>query len=347
MFCRVVDNYGDVGFCWRLAVALKQLGIGRLLLIMDRSDVLDALRGGQHVAGVAVLDWKAAEDGWQLNGVPADQQADVLIEAFACDLPAVYLQSLKSDTRWITLDYLATESWADSAHGKSSPAPQSERSAARGRRWFIPGFSPATGGLPHGSWRHLSGEERRKWRAGLAGEKIGDDVFLIMAFGYADATWEQFSRELVVLPPGFKSSRFWRPSGLELSQDDFDLALQACDLNFVRGEDSFVRAHWAAAGPWRVPFVWQPYRQEHLAHGLKLAGWMDQLLAASDLASLRDLHWAWNGLRKPESNSDADLALVWRAVSTQYPRIREALCKAGIELAGRPSLESSLISFVG
>jgi hypothetical protein len=346
IFCRIVDNYGDAGFCWRLAVSLKRLGIGRVLLITDRLDVLDALRGGQHLVAVTVLPWKATEEGWQSNGIPADQQADVLIEAFACDLPAVYLQSLKPDTRWITLDYLATEPWADSAHGKPSPAPQIKQPAARGRRWFVPGFSPATGGLLHGSWRHLSTPERREWRARLSGEKINDDVFLVMAFGYADAPWEQFSQELAVLPPGFNSFRLWRPSGLELSQADFDLALQACDLNFVRGEDSFIRAHWAAAGPWRVPFVWQPYRQEALAHGLKLEGWMGQLLGSPGLASVRDLHWAWNCLAADEPNLDADLERAWRAVSNDYPRIRDALSKACTELAVRPSLESSLISFV-
>lgn len=343
----MVDNYGDVGFCWRLAVALNRLGIGRVLLITDRLDVLDALRGEQHVAGVAVLPWKTAEESWRLNGVPINQRADTLIEAFACDPPASYLQSPKPDTRWITLDYLATEPWADSAHGKPSPAPQSIHPAARGRRWFIPGFSPATGGLLHGSWRHLSIPERREWRARLAGEKIGDDVFLIMAFGYADAPWEQFSRELAVLPSGFNSFRFWRPTGLELSQADFDLALQACDFNFVRGEDSFIRAHWASAGHWRVPFVWQPYRQEAGAHGLKLAGWMDRVLGSPDLAGLRDLHWVWNGMRPADPYIDTDLAQAWRAVSQDYSRIREALCKACLELAGRPSLESSLISFVG
>ncbi|NBP27297.1 MAG: DUF2331 family protein [Betaproteobacteria bacterium] len=27
IFCRIVDFFGDAGFCWRLAVALKQLGV--------------------------------------------------------------------------------------------------------------------------------------------------------------------------------------------------------------------------------------------------------------------------------------------------------------------------------
>src|SRR2546423_14156342 len=49
-----------------------------------------------------------------------------------------------------------------------------------------------------------------------------------------------------------------------LAQDDYDRLLWACDCNFVRGEDSFVRAQWAAR-----PFVWNAYPQAENAHALK------------------------------------------------------------------------------
>src|SRR5690606_39086136 len=46
-----------------------------------------------------------------------------------------------------------------------------------------------------------------------------------------------------------------------LSQIDYDRLLWACDLNFVRGEDSFVRAQWAAK-----PLIWHIYPQEEDTH---------------------------------------------------------------------------------
>jgi uncharacterized repeat protein (TIGR03837 family) len=78
-----------------------------------------------------------------------------------------------------------------------------------------------------------------------------------------------------------------------LPQDRYDVLLWACDLNFVRGEDSFVRAQWAGR-----PFVWQIYAQQDDAHRTKLLAFLDRLLAGADevlAASLRALWLGWNG----------------------------------------------------
>src|SRR5207245_2065289 len=46
-----------------------------------------------------------------------------------------------------------------------------------------------------------------------------------------------------------------------IPQPDYDKLLWACDLNFVRGEDSFVRAQWAGK-----PFIWHIYPQDKDLH---------------------------------------------------------------------------------
>ena len=46
-----------------------------------------------------------------------------------------------------------------------------------------------------------------------------------------------------------------------LPPDAYDQLLAFCTLNWVRGEDSFLRAQWAAR-----PFVWSPYRRPDGAH---------------------------------------------------------------------------------
>jgi uncharacterized repeat protein (TIGR03837 family) len=72
-----------------------------------------------------------------------------------------------------------------------------------------------------------------------------------------------------------------------LTQTDFDHLLWSADLNFVRGEDSLVRALWAGA-----PFVWQAYPQDDGVHLEKLAALLARLGAAPAVAAL----WqAWNG----------------------------------------------------
>jgi uncharacterized repeat protein (TIGR03837 family) len=74
-------------------------------------------------------------------------------------------------------------------------------------------------------------------------------------------------------------------------QHEFDQLLWACDLNFVRGEDSIVRALWAGR-----PFVWQLYPQDDDAHHAKLAAFLDWLQAPP---SWRAFHRSWNGDRQP------------------------------------------------
>jgi elongation factor P len=76
-----------------------------------------------------------------------------------------------------------------------------------------------------------------------------------------------------------------------LTQVDYDHLLWACDLNFVRGEDSLVRALWAGR-----PFIWQIYPQDDGAHHAKLEAFLEWLDAP---ASLRRFHHAWNGLSDP------------------------------------------------
>ena len=348
IFCRVVDHFGDAGFCWRLSVALRGLGVAHVVLVIDRLNILEDLRGSERIGGLTVLPWNVVQEEWERRGVPAGHKADLVIEAFACDPPQVYLRALDSHAQWITLDYLATEPWADDAHDQLSPHPRLDHPMATTRRWWIPGFSKNTGGLVHGSWRHIARKERHTWRRTLAGPTVGDDTFLVMAFGYGDADWQALTRAMQsALPKGFTKVVLWQPKGIAFPQSDFDAILQACDLNFVRGEDSFVRAHWAAAGPWQVPFVWQPYRQDQQGHGHKMAGWLNQVVCNPALESLQNLQWAWNGLRPAGSSEDLSLAAAWKAFSRDYARIKAPLARACERLALQSSLESNLAVHIG
>ncbi len=329
-------------------MAMRAIGATQVLLVIDRLAVLDGLRGSQPDPGVRVLPWNIAQAQWESSGVPAHEQAELVIEAFACDPPRAYLQGCLPATRWITLDYLATEPWADDVQGRPSPHPRLAHPMAVTRQWWMPGFSTSTAGLVHGAWRHIRLSERRAWRSRLAGHALADNVFLVLAFGYPDADWTALEACLQsYLPQGFTSFKLWKPQGIEYPQSDFDEILQACDLNFVRGEDSFVRAHWAAAGFWTVPFVWQPYRQEGHAHGHKLAGWIHQILDAPGCHALADLHWAWNDIRPVGSSDTLKLEPVWHEFCKQYTAVRQALQPACERLAEQPSLEARLMSLIG
>ena len=111
-----------------------------------------------------------------------------------------------------------------------------------------------------------------------------------------------------------------------LSQTDYDHLLWASDINFVRGEDSLVRAIWAGK-----PFVWQLYPQTNDAHGPKLDAFLDQLAAP---ASLQTFHRVWNGLADQSLPLLADLN-AWGQAATDH-RAR---------LIAQPDLSSNLIKY--
>src|SRR5450830_147510 len=82
LFCKVVDNYGDVGICWRLARQLQQEhGIAVTLWVDDLQSfqricpglVIDA--EDQQLAGVTVRHWRDQDGVFSAGDV-----ADIVIE---------------------------------------------------------------------------------------------------------------------------------------------------------------------------------------------------------------------------------------------------------------------------
>jgi uncharacterized repeat protein (TIGR03837 family) len=116
--------------------------------------------------------------------------------------------------------------------------------------------------------------------------------------------------------------------------------LWACDFNFVRGEDSFVRAQWAAR-----PFVWNAYPQTENAHALKqdafLARFCDDL-APEPAAALGSFSRAWNGSGDGELNVGA----LWPALVAARPALDEHARTWAEALAAQADLASALVKFV-
>ncbi|HSM21456.1 MAG TPA: elongation factor P maturation arginine rhamnosyltransferase EarP, partial [Rubrivivax sp.] len=132
LFCRVVDNLGDVGVCWRLACDLASRG-ERVRLVIDDASALTWMAPG-GAPGVQVLPWPGpAEPG------------DVVIEAFGCDPPPAFVEAMvrrRAAPVWINLEYLSAEAFVERSHGLPSP----QRNGLV--KWFyFPGFTARTGGL--------------------------------------------------------------------------------------------------------------------------------------------------------------------------------------------------------
>ncbi|RZL39743.1 MAG: elongation factor P maturation arginine rhamnosyltransferase EarP [Rubrivivax sp.] len=313
IFCRVIDNHGDLGVCWRLARDLAARGHQARLWIDDATAL--TWMAPRWPAGLEVRDWP--------EGDVDVRPGDVVIEAFGCDLPAAFVARMarrQPAPRWINLEYLSAEDYVERSHGLASPQ-FSGPGAGLTKHFFYPGFTPRTGGLLRepGLLDRVAAFDGPAWLAAHGwAPRRGERV--VSLFAYANPALPALLHALAEKPtlllacPGpLQASVADRP-GLRtvalpfLAQDDYDRLLWACDLNFARGEDSFVRAQWAGR-----PFVWQIYPQDDDAHHAKLEAFM----ARADLPDAwRSLWRGWNGLGGPPTlHGLADAAAhapVWR-----------------------------------
>ncbi|CAB5687767.1 TPA: elongation factor P maturation arginine rhamnosyltransferase EarP [Aeromonas dhakensis] len=364
IFCCVVDNFGDIGVTWRLARQLKREGalpaqeseVQVRLWVDDLASFaricpgLDPAQESQWVDGIHIQHWHET--------LPADTiPARVVIEAFACELPAPFVAKMASQPSppcWLNLEYLSAESWVEDCHGLASPQrleSQSLGSLSLNKYFFFPGFTARTGGLL--CERGLI-VERERWQQDEAGlnaywASLGlppkqEHELRVSLFTYESAAltslvecWCQSATPVTLLlplgrslndvltgagladaVPTARAGDLLRVGNLTIKllpmtdQAGYDRLLWSCDLNLVRGEDSFVRAQWAAR-----PFLWHIYPQEEQAHMVKLDGFLDHYLAQLPTATGQWLRGFSHALNQGENTREwwaqwPDHAAIWQ-----------------------------------
>lgn len=332
IFCKVIDNLGDVGVCWRLSAELARRG-EQVRLWLDDPQALQWMAPGAlqgEVPCIQVRHWTSPLPTGLPDPLPP---ADVWIEAFGCEPPAECVEALGARVTggarppvWINLEYLSAEPYVERSHRLPSPVMSGP---ARGlTKWFFyPGFTGRTGGLLREAdlpARHAAFDVNA-WLAGLrlplqaSARRVGLFCYepgalpsLLQQAGQDGApsdwlvTHGRASRAVQSAveqdgPPGPGCQLHALPL---LTQHAFDHLLWACDLNFVRGEDSLARALWAGN-----PFVWHIYPQHDDAHHAKLEAFLGWLQAPP---SLRAFHLAWNGMgAAPAVWPDVETLATW------------------------------------
>jgi uncharacterized repeat protein (TIGR03837 family) len=292
----------------------------------------------------------------------------VWIEAFGCEISHQFVDhfgkrlggNTKQQPVWINLEYLSAEPFVERAHALPSPV---MHGPAKGwtKHFFYPGFTDRTGGL----LREPDLAERQKkfdlpdakdaWLANL-GLTSGSDSLsnerMISLFCYEPAALatlivalaQDTRQSHLLVTPGRATAAVRSILGSEtrranmrisylppLTQPEFDELLWHCDINFVRGEDSLVRAIWAGK-----PFVWHIYPQEDGAHIAKLQAFLNGMGASP---STRALHEVWNAGVK---GSAGELALTLPPVSAW----QDEASALKSELWKLPELTGNLLQFV-
>ena len=364
IFCKVIDNFGDIGICWRLAADLAGRG-HRVRLWADDARALAWMAPG-GCKEVAVLPWTtplAPSDLEAINNAPGD----VLVEAFGCEIAPEFIAAsaricCRSSLKpvWINLEYLSAEAYVERNHRLPSTLSVAQGGPAAGwTKWFFyPGFTPLVGGLLRepGLAKCQAAFDRVAWLGQrgitLQGDKLvslfcyeppalaallhalmesgvaGQPVHLLVAAGRAqEAVTSALAIEGLAVPKNSDEKGIYgiKNAGQMLSisylplltQTDFDHLLWACDVNFVRGEDSVVRALWAGK-----PLVWQLYPQDGGVHLAKLDAFLDMLGAPP---SLRAFHHRWNARAPSTGALLADLFADLPAWQTTAHEVRTRL----------------------
>ena len=349
IFCHVVDNHGDIGVCWRLARQLAAEHGKQVRLWLDDVDSLrplcpavDVVKDRQLCQGVEIHRWA--------GNVAVDRVGEVIIEGFGCKLPEGYLRAMAQAATgpcWINLEYLSAESWIEGCHGMASPHPTLPLT----KYFYFPGFSAATGGL----LRETALLARRDAAATGRPPREGIDISL---FCYDNAPVGELLEALAGSPTPVRvhvatgkplaavqahcgGNGPWQFGELRVTPfdplplDKYDELLWRCDINFVRGEDSFIRAQWAGKA-----FVWQPYVQEAGAHLVKLDAFLGRYTAGMNhLAATAavNLFKAWN--------SADNLRRAWADFLAARMEITAHTRRWSQGLAERPDLCTDLVKF--
>ena len=351
------------------------LWIDALASLAKIADGIDPSLDGQASAGVRVRAWSEPSRHPEQRAGPAFGERgidlpDVVIEAFGCGLPGEYLEAMAASTRapvWINLEYLSAEPWVESAHALPSPQPRLPLT----RYFYFPGFTDRTGGLLREAGLI---EDRQRAQADPTGRdsvlrSLGvaapRDGLIVSLFCYPnpalspllDAWAEGDEPVLCLVPEGVATPSLdqWTGGNVPhagqsitrgrltlttfpfVAQDDYDRVLWQCDLNFVRGEDSFVRAQWAVR-----PFVWHIYPQTDDAHRVKLEEFLRRFEVGLDPAAAEAANRFWLAFndRRPD-----EAALVWPAFCAALRPLSDHGARWGDRLARQRDLASGLVEF--
>ena len=373
LFCKVVDNFGDVGICSRLARQLhREHGIAVTLWVDDLqtfqriSPEIDIGAADQVLDGVLVRQWQQQPDRFETGDV-----ADIVIEFFGCNIPENYIAAMAAcEPRpvWLNLEGLTAEEWVEGCHTLPSPHPR----LALTKYFFYPGFTKNTGGLLHEA---SLPEHRRDFQSdpasmatflaslGVTADEAAAFKVSLFCYPHAPVTelldhWQRGKVAITCLVPEGVAVKAVEAflgaaaiSGAVLScgaltlrvvpfvsQPDYDRLLWACDLNIVRGEDSFVRAQWAGK-----PFLWHIYAQDENLHHVKLRAFLQRY--ASGIESLIAASLYFNGAPAGQVEDALRWSGLWPEFYADMPRIMARAADWQLEMLANGDLSTNLLRF--
>ncbi len=337
--CKVIDNFGDAGFCLRLAKALARKN-HQVFLLHDHPATLELLYPKGETDSLELI--VASAPGFRPEQLGS---LDLIIEPFGTSSEQtthrfdMALKTTQANTPWLVVDYLSAEDWVENFHLSQSLDP------ATGHRstLFYPGFTSKTGGLIHCD--HAASLRDQQTAQAVNNQRIfvfayPNAPLLQLADGCKQANntgenWQidwagntafQCEPNTLIRHIGFKP------------QSEFDDLLAQYEVLFVRGEDSFVRAQLAGK-----PMIWQIYPTDDRAHEIKLQQFFklysDELEPQAALA-LWHCWETWNCLSEHSNMNNC-----WTALLPHMPTLKAHALHWRNRLLNGPELVSEILTW--
>ncbi len=320
VLCKVVDNFGDIGVCWRMCRRLKLINPDiNLSLIVDDLEAFKRIcsqikvdEKAQVFQGITIYNWKEYEYCFSEFIKNDGEKMDVILECFQCGRPdwmeeILFEKKLNRTVNVIMIDYLTAEDYAEDFHKLNSLT----RSAKVQKVFFMPGFTGKTGGLIiDEQWKNLSPYDEngpvliftyeKNWD-GLAGainelffesENNENSPEILLAQGrgldsikLALQKYDSVSGNLTVLD--------------YLNQEEWDEMMKKCSILIIRGEESMSRACLSG-----IPFIWHAYPQSDEYQMVKVNALLERLRPYFEEKNFNFIKEAWHCINDPDIEQD-------------------------------------------
>lgn len=303
IFCEIIDNYGDIGVVYRTAKELQKIfPKSKIRVFLNRLDEFKKINSqvldlpSQNIDGIEYITFDYLRDN--ANELLT---AQVIIEAFGCQIPKEYMEIAYDNSELlINLEYLSAEDWIEDFHLQSSPLGRGKLKKV----FFMPGFTEKSGGVIADSnyleriQRVLENKEfyEKKYLSDIEDREnkiVGTLFSYEKNFTPLLEDLKKLDKDVVILAMGEKTQdslrKILKNFSIEdfrnslkygkieirflnfLNQEEYEELINIVDFNFVRGEDSFIRAVLTGK-----PYMWHIYCQEEYAHMDKIEGFLDK-----------------------------------------------------------------------
>lgn len=303
IFCEIIDNYGDIGVVYRTAKELQKIfPESKIRVFLNRLDEFKKINSqvidlpSQNIDGIEYITFDYLRDN--ANKLLT---AQVIIEAFGCQIPEEYIEIAYDNSELlINLEYLSAEDWIEDFHLQSSPLGRGKLKKV----FFMPGFTEKSGGVIADSnyleriQRVLENKEfyEKKYLSDIEDREnkiVGTLFSYEKNFTPLLEDLKKLDKDVVILAMGEKTQdslrKILKNFSIEdfrnslkygkieikflnfLNQEEYEELINIVNFNFVRGEDSFIRAVLTGK-----PYMWHIYCQEEYAHMDKIEGFLDK-----------------------------------------------------------------------